>query len=156
MLPGMIRGDGGVGGFLEDLPVLLFVLLGVFVLISSSIFSSKASSDAQEAEKLDAIAYKILNGILSKINSVDLMERTPSVASMKEMRLDVLREIHEQGIGYCVAVVMLHPCIEWLSEFTSGDPVHADCTGYARAMLNAVSDSGSIAVVEVQVIAWPS
>lgn len=150
----MIRGDEAVGGFYEDLPVLLFVLLGVFVLVSASVFASGQLSERRELDWMEGIAEEVLTAILSHLTSADGVGYTATMAAMREMGLDSLAGMAARDACYCVNVVAIHPRTEWLCSAARGDPGSAVLTGLARALLNAVCDDGSTGIVEVTVLAW--
>lgn len=150
----MIRDDAAVGGFLEDLPVLVFVLLGVFALVSTSVFASSDISERDEAERLESIAEEVLRAIMSGLKVGDSSGYTLTVSALRDVNLTCLAEPAARGRGFCVGIAVLYPRTEWLCSSISAGPASAVSTGFARYLLVATDDDGSNAVVEVRVLAW--
>ncbi|MBN1677957.1 MAG: hypothetical protein JW880_05400 [Candidatus Thermoplasmatota archaeon] len=150
----MIRRDDAIGGFFEDLPVLLFVLLGVFVLISASVIVSDRMSEQRRIDWLGSVADDILADILLRVTCADAVGYSLTVAGMREMRLEAATEAAAGDAYYCASVVMLHPSVEWLCSAAKGDPRTASNAGFAETLFSAISDDGSTAIVRVTVLAW--
>ncbi len=150
----MIQCDDAVGGFFEDLPVLAFVLLGVFALVSAGVVASDRMSEHRRADWLESVADDILKGVLMRLTSADAVGYTLTVAGMREMSLEALADGAAGDASYCVGIVVLHPRIEWLCSATKGDLRTATHAGYAESLFNATSDDGSTAIVKVTVLAW--
>lgn len=146
--------EEGVGGFFEDLPVLAFVLLGVFVLVTAGIVASRAVSERREAESLACAAESILTAVTSHLLSPNGVGGTLTAAAMRQMDLRAISDNVSCCDGYCVSVVMLHPLTEWLASATVGNPHVAILTGFCQRFMNAACDGGSIGIVEVRVLAW--
>jgi len=149
-----MRDDSAVGGFLEDLPVLLFVLLGVLALVSTSMFASSMISEQRRVESLDSVAEDILSAIVSGFRVGDSSVYTPTLAALRETNITGSAQAVASGCDYCVSIVMLHPRREWLCVAASTAPVGLVDTGYSKCLLNATDDDGLMAVVEVSVLAW--
>ncbi len=150
----MLRGEDAVGGFFEDLPVLALVLLGVFLLVSTSALASQESSRRRELERLESITEDITEAIIGHFACGDEAGHLSTVSAMREVNLRALADAIADCTGYCASVVLLHPRTEWLSSTTTGDVLAAQQVAYAAGFLNAVLDDGSVAVVEVRVLAW--
>lgn len=150
----VIRDEAAVGGFLEDLPVLVFVLLGVFGLVSTSVFASREMSEREDADRLGEIAQEILDSVLSGLNVGDSHGNTLTVSALRDLNLTGWAGSVACGAGFCVGISVLYPRAEWLSSVVSGDPTSANITGYARHLLVVTDDDGSTTVVEVKVLAW--
>lgn len=152
---GMIRSDDAVGGFFEDLPVLAFVLLGTFVLVSTSVFTSSEMSEARELQRLEVLAGDIIKTMIMHMTGADRLVYTVTVAALRDMSLASLVDRFADDLqGYCVSVVALYPCNEWLTSAARGDSSSAVSTGFARTFLNATFDDGLIGVIEVTALVW--
>lgn len=150
----MLRGEDAVGGFFEDLPVLALVLLGVFLLVSTSALVSQELSGRRESERLGSVAEDILNAIMVHLTSGDLTGHMPTVPAMRQIDLRALADPVANCAGYCASIVSIHPRTEWLSSATAGDILVAQHVAYAGGFLNALLEDGSVAILEVKVLAW--
>lgn len=151
----MLRDEDAVGGFFEDLPVLALVLLGVFLLISTSVLVSKELSERRELDRLESVAEDIANAIRGHLTSGDgATGKMPTVPAMRQVNLPSLADPVASCVGYCASVVLLHPRTEWLSSATTGDTPDARRVVCAGGFLNALLEDGSVAIVEVKVLAW--
>jgi hypothetical protein len=150
----MLRGEDAVGGFFEDLPVLALVLLGVFLLVSTSGLASRELSGRRELERLESVAEDIAKAILGHLSSGDGTGHMPTVQAMRQLNLRALADPVASCAGYCASVVLMHPSTEWLSSATTGDILAAQHVVYAGGFLNAALEDGSVAIVEVNVLAW--
>lgn len=150
----MALSDEAVGGFFEDLPVLMFVLFGVFLLVSTSLFASGQIAEERRHGWIEGVADDLMAAIMSRVNAADAVGSTVTMASMREMDLGRIASAAVPDVRYCVSLVALHPHTEWLCSAISGDPSSATSTGIARSLFNALCDDGMIGVVEVTVLVW--
>jgi len=150
----MLRGEDAVGGFFEDLPVLALVLLGVFLLVSTSTLVYQESSGRREYDRLESVTQDIAKAIIGHLSRGDESSHLSTVSAMREINLEALADSVADCAGYCASVVLLHPRTEWLSSAATGDLHDARQVAYAAGFLNAILDDGSVAVVEVRVLAW--
>jgi len=149
-----MRDNAGVGGFFEDLPVLVFVLLGVFVLVATGVFASREISEHREAERLEFVAQNLLDAVISGVTAGDSEFYMLTVGALKGLNLTGIVRSVTEGVSYCISIVLLYPRAEWLCSASSGAPMDAVSTGFARQLLNATDHDGTTAVLEVKALVW--
>lgn len=148
----MRRADDAVAGFFEDLPVLLFVLVGVTVLVVSATWVTRERAARDLEVELDGIARDITRELLgSVVSQFGASTRMSSLTGM-----DILSVVtgEARGRSFCVTVSCLHPDVAVVIAETSGEPSTALCTGFARSLFNALDDRGLVSILEVRTIVW--
>lgn len=146
--------DAAVGGFFEDLTVLLFVLVGVAVVVSAGIWATQDATEARAGEELGLLAQDILTEVLSEISYPESLGYTPTLDHIRGLDLLGISERIRPDCRFCISVVEHHPERAWLCSATRGWPEAAADTGYASGFGNALDSTGMIAVVEVMVLVW--
>ncbi len=144
----------GVAGFFEDLPVLMFVLVGVSVLVLSAAWVARENAERQAEESLDEAARRIAGNLIASF----LTEpgSMPRVSSLEGRNLSeaVTRIMPAAVSGFSVAVSQLYPGPVAINAQMYGDEAEGSRTGFARAVFNGVDDHGLVLVLEVRIIVW--
>jgi hypothetical protein len=144
----------GVAGFFEDLPVLMFVLTGVFILVAAGVWTSNALEAQRARDRLEALAEDLVNEIVLEVEARLGGESFPAVSALSNLNLSRLA-VGVLSAHHCsVAMVERYPEVRWLvhwSDETSDSPIQA--IGAAR-LLNALDDHLMVVVVEVRAIVW--
>jgi hypothetical protein len=144
--------DSAIGGFFEDLPVMLIVLAGVATLVISGVVASERISRQQDQSELDALADRLVDSVLVSMSRGPGIEHIPmSATSVNTSRCagDVL-----DGESWKVAYVMRYPHMEWLRVDHSDEKMPLMDTGFASRLVNVVVDDGTVGVIEVSAIVW--
>ena len=147
-----MRGDErGVGGFIEDIPVLVFVLAGVLTLIGTGAWATAYQADDAREDTLRRLATDAIDRVLWMVSGgIDGDLDVEAIGSRNVS--DAFAGVPE-GNGWLLSIDMLHPRAEQLlliSSTLAGNP--ADSASESR-LLNAVSD-GMSAMVRVTVVVW--
>jgi len=148
-----MRSDqSGIGGFLEDLPVLVFVLAGVGVLLSASTWSSEMAARSQAAERLDEQAELVVEKVLVALS--DGCGGYIGVGGIPTVNLtDRLSEM-PVGVSFLVTVEVVHPWAERLAEVEAGTIQAASDIGFATRLINMPAGDETVAVGKVTAIVW--
>jgi hypothetical protein len=152
--PGHMRDDeSAVGGFFEDLPVLVIVLCGVVAIVSASVWSSGQIANEQFVQELDEIARGFADRLVEAALQVEGGDY-PSVDKLRTLNISRLSIGLPKTIGYAVSIVEVYPSLEWLRQFVSDEkPISSDAVASIRLM-NAVDSLSRIVIVEARVIVW--
>ncbi len=146
--------DAGVAGFFEDLPVLMFVLMGVATLVLSGTWVSQNLETIRIQEELDSFAEDLVDSVLSRILRHETPDLMPSMSWVQNISLsDLVSEIVGER-HYLIAIVSRYPSFAWLKTESNGDPVRLHATGYCSELLNVLDGSGRTAMLEVRAIVW--
>jgi hypothetical protein len=149
-----VRSDQrGVAGFFEDLPVLIIVLAGVSILVSSAVVASERISERRAQIDLELLAERMLDRMMTSLR--DAQDGTILTSSIGSLNISRCSEGYRSGYAYAVGFVQCYPDTEWLRSETSSGAVLAHATGYASRLFNAAGSGGRIVVVEVSVLVWP-
>jgi hypothetical protein len=144
----------GIGGFIEDIPVLLFVLAGVTTLIGASVWAAGFRSEIVKADELDGVAEESLGRVLCALS--DGANGYISVDRMGDLNLSWMRLRVSDGVGWLVSVKVIHPWVEQLVLAEGDGSCRASCSGCGRALLNAPYGTDGSAIVEVTALVWTS
>lgn len=144
--------DSGVGGFFEDLPVMLFVLAGVSSMIMTGVFAGEEISRAREKEELSFIAVHMADGLVSHCWPAE--ERLPTLVHIRQLDIvDICRSL-ASGRHFAAVMIMHHPGYELLCQGSDSVREPACDAGSATRLLNALDENGVIAIVEARVVVW--
>mgnify|MGYP001765325116 CR=1 FL=1 len=146
--------DSAVGGFFEDLTVLMFVLVGVVVIVLSGVWSAAEAEEDRDAVELGVLAHDLLGCLLIEIAHPETMGYIPTTGHIQGLDLVGIVEVALHDSQFCVSVVERHPEQVWLCGATVGCPEAAANTGFASGFVNAVRPDGMISAVEVMVLVW--
>ncbi|OGS51998.1 MAG: hypothetical protein A3K75_03245 [Euryarchaeota archaeon RBG_13_61_15] len=146
--------DAAVGGFFEDLTVLLFVMVGVAVIVSASVWTAHDAMDARADEELGILAEELLTAVLREISPPETIEYAPSLDHIKGLDLFAVAAEIDSDCQFCISATEHHPDDAWLFSATRGLPEGALRTAYASGFVNALDPMGMVAVVEVMVLVW--
>jgi len=146
--------DGGVAGFFEDLPVLMFVLVGVVTLVLCCTWVSRNLNAVQVQEELDSLAEDIVDSVMSRLLKPETPGLAPSASSAQKMDiLDIASRV-SGGRHYLVAMIARYPSCTWLNTGSDTNTVPPDATGYCSRLLNVIDGYERIVVLEVRAIVW--
>lgn len=148
----VIRRDDGVAGFFEDLPVLMFVLVGVSVLVMSAAWVQQESAERDLEIQLDDGARRLAEDVVASFRSC--WGFVPRVASIQGKNLSSVVALPSDGYGCAVSVAIIHTNPSVLATYAEGGLGEASVTGYARILFNAEDDCGLVLILEVRVIVW--
>jgi hypothetical protein len=148
----VIRKEDGVAGFFEDLPVLMFVLVGVSVLVMSAAWAQQESVDRELDSELDDVARRVAESVVASFRSD--CGAVPRVASIEGKNLSPVVELPSGCHGCAATAAILHPNPSVLATYLEGDVGEVLRTGYSRILFNAVDDHGLILILEVRIIVW--
>ena len=150
-----MRGDRrGVGGFLEDIPVLVFVLAGVVTLIGASVWAAGMRSDLVREVELESLADDLLDQALWGLSYG--VDGCVSVDRMAQLDLSELSGRVPDGTGWLVSVDVIHPWAEQLLLAQGGDQYHVAYVGCGSKLINASYGTDGGAVVKVTAVVWCS
>lgn len=146
--------DSGVAGFFEDLPVLMFVLVGVATLVLCGTWVSRSLNAIHDQEELDSLAENLVNSVMSRLLRPETPGLMPSVSSVQSVNVS---DIASRVVGerhFVVAIIARYPAYAWLNIGSDNDTALPDATGYSSRLLNALDGSGRTTVIEVRAIVW--
>lgn len=142
--------DAGVGGFAEDLPVMVFVLAGVSLLVGSAV-NAVAEVRAVGDGDLEATAELLVSAVLRSAQSLE----TPTIQWLRSSDLDrCVRDVAAGCNGFFLSIRMVHPTVEQLQSVGALPEMFPGMTGSCSRFLNAEADDMLITVVEVRAVVW--
>ena len=145
--------ESGVGGFFEDLPVLVFVLAGTCVMILSAVSVSDAIVSREKIKELEYLANRCADRVVS-----ELVGAHPGAVIMVESlcatRLCKVISDCLDGHGFRMGIAMVHPVFEWLLEASSASSAILESASSSSRLANGLTDEGYIAVLVVRIIVW--
>jgi len=144
----------GVAGFFEDLPVLMFVLTGVFILVTAGVWTSNTLEAQRMRDRLKALAEDLVNEIVLETEARPGRESLSTVSALSRLNLSHLAGGVLSDHRCSIAIIERYPEVRWLvhwSDETPGPPIQA--IGAAR-LLNAFDEHLMVVVVEVRAIVW--
>ena len=110
--------DTAVGGFFEDLPVLVLVLCGVATIIAASVLSSSRISEERQDEWLQEAAAGFADRIVESALQTEGAEY-PTIAKLRALNVSRLAAGLPESVGYAVSLVQVYPKFEWLLQNTA-------------------------------------
>lgn len=146
--------DSAVGGFFEDLTVLLFVMVGVAVIVSAGVWTAHDALESRAENELDLLAEELLTGLLREISRPESLGYAPTLDHVKGLDLLAIATGIDPDYRFCIGAAERHPEHAWLCSATRGLPEGAVDTGFASGFVNAMDPTGMIVVVEVMVLVW--
>jgi len=142
--------ETAVGGFVEDLPVMVFVLAGVCMLVGSAVDAADKVR-AGPGDELELVAERLVVEVVDAACVVDL----PTVAGLRSLNIsDCARAIAESCVGSYVSLRSLYPASDVLLAWGSFPVERPEETGSFSRLVNAVDDKGLVIVVEVRAVVW--
>jgi len=146
--------ESGVAGFFEDLPVLAFVLCGVLLLVSSSLWVSAQLAGLRENERLEKLTDRAADMIVEVIGSSTTSYDVPTMQSIERSNLfeylnDLLRSVH-----YALNISKRGGQSDWYVMVKDCFTCEVSQTAFASRLLNAIDGSGLVVVLEVRLIVW--
>ena len=143
--------ESGVGGFIEDIPVLVFVLGGVLTLVGTGAWAAAYHADCAKQDILRDLATDAIDRVLWTISLVPEGTRDIDAAALTNIS-EAFSGVPEE-MGWLLSIDLLHPCSEQVLVLSSGcleNPAH---TASESRLLNSECD-GMCAMVRVTVIVW--
>lgn len=143
-----VRKDhNGIGGFFEDLPVLLFVLLGSLLLVATNAWITVGNEASRAARFADEEAEDLVTSFLLSLRSVFGDE--VSVDSVKRFNSSLMMNDMPSAGSWAISVTVIHPWQE--SVLTMGSRLPASCTaaGWHSRLINLRYGVAGCAVAEV-------
>jgi len=144
--------DSAVGGFVEDLPVLFFVLGGVMMLMVTSTWASQQLVNSDLQRRLDATAWSVLEELLEVIRG-DTQD-VPSTSHMNQSGLASAVIRCDIPCPFTVSIWERYPEQSLLSSRQSPGVEMCESSAHASRLMNAVNDRGLIVVLEVSVLVY--
>jgi hypothetical protein len=144
----------GVAGFFEDLPVLMFVLTGVFIVVAAGVFASNALEAQRMRDRLDGLAESLVNKVVLEIEARLGGESLPTVSALSNLNLSHLAVGVLSAHRCSIAVIERYPEVLWLAHWSdeaSDSPIQA--VGAAR-LIDALDEHLMVVVVEVRTVVW--
>ena len=141
----------GIGGFFEDLPVLILLLAGVSSVVLTSAWSVEQRAQGEELEELNRSAERILGSALAAASD----DGDGEFALEDLLRLDCRAIGLEPGIdGWVVVVEVVHPFMDGAVARSSASEPTPSSVGWASTVVNATYSGDMVAVVEVTCLVW--
>jgi hypothetical protein len=150
----MMADDRGVAGFFEDLPVLMFVLAGVFIIVAAGVWTSDALASQRFHDKLEGLAEELVNDIIHEVTVRAGANQLPSLDILTSLNLGRVAADSVQSHCYSIAIVERFPTTQWLvncSKASGSQPFEA---AGSALLLNALDSHLRVVVVEVEVLVW--
>ena len=144
----------GVAGFFEDLPVLMFVLTGVFIIVAAGVWTSNTLEAQRMRDRLEALAEGLVNEVVLETEARLGGESFPTVSALSHLNLSHLAGGVLPAHRCSIAIIERYPEARWLVHWpdeTPDSPIQA--VGAAR-LLNAFDEHLMVVVVEVRAIVW--
>lgn len=142
--------ESGVGGFAEDLPVMVFVLAGVCLLVGSAV-SAAEKVRAGDADGLESLAEVLVSEVMEGFSVTD----TPTVTALRSFDIGDCAEPVLVGCdGWFVSLRSVHPEVELLQSAGSLPDQSPGSTGSCSRLINAYDDDMMLVVVEVRAVVW--
>ena len=150
----MVADDRGVAGFFEDLPVLMFVLAGVFIIVAAGVWTSDALASQRFHSKLEGLAEELVNDIIHEVTVRAGADRLPSVDILSSLNLGRVAADSVQSHCYSIAIIERYPLTLWLANCTEGFESQPFEAAGSALLLNALDSQLRVVVVEVRVLVW--
>jgi len=147
------RDECGVAGFLEDLPVLMFVLAGTLAIVVSALGASKAVVSRDEDKELECLADRCAELLLSELLGQH-SEPVITVGSVCSTRLSKIVDEFLYERDFCMSILMVHPELKWLVQESGRSEEVPERACSASRLVNALTDDGRTAILEVRIIVW--
>lgn len=145
--------ENGVGGFFEDLPVLVFVIAGVSLLIVSGLRVSSLRGDLEEESSLQYAAEVFVRMIVADAGESGFVR--PTAESFNETRIASLANQTIGGLSYSVSIVMRYPETEWILACESAHGAQTPLRVASDSkFLNAIDGNGRSVIIEVTAVVW--
>ncbi|MCU0858976.1 MAG: hypothetical protein MUE55_00060 [Thermoplasmata archaeon] len=142
--------ERGVGGFAEDLPVMIFVLAGVCLLVGAAV-SAAEKARTGESDELESLAEVLVSEVMDGFSVTE----TPTVTALRSFEIVNCAEPVLAGCdGWYVSLRSVHPEIELLQSSGSLPDQAPGATGSCSRLINACDDDMMIVVVEVRAVVW--
>jgi hypothetical protein len=150
----MMADCDGVAGFFEDLPVLMFVLTGVFIVVAAGVWTSHSLAAQRMRDRLDALAEGLVNEIVLEIEEPLGGESFPSVIALSQLNLSNLAWGAISPHRCSIAIIERYPEVRWLVQWSNETCDSSLQAVGAAKLLNAFDEHLTVVVVEVKVIVW--
>ena len=146
--------DDGVAGFFEDLPVLAFILAGVFALVSSSATVCQMRLQERAGIELEMLANEFADLLVVKLCAVFPDHSAPDVGSIGALNVTEIASDVLVGMHFQVALVLIHPELKWLRTESSDDNITADRACSTSRLLKVLLPDGGVGIMEVRCVVF--
>jgi hypothetical protein len=145
---------GGVAGFFEDLPVLMFVLAGVFIVVAAGVWTSTTLETQHKRDRLEALAESLVDQVVLEIETRLGGESVPTVDALSRLNLSHVAGGVLPADRFSVAIIERYPEVRWLIQWSDETPESPTQAVGAARLLNALDENLMVAAVEVRAIVW--
>ena len=143
--------ERGIGGFVEDLPVLVFVLAGAVAVISTTSWVIEVRADAREQTAADALAADLIDALLFDLSEGGV--RSVLISELRALNATTIQKYVADELDWALAILVMHPWTESVEVTSDGCVMDtANVVGYANRMMTAQYDAGAYAFVEVRCV----
>lgn len=138
---------------MEDLPVLVFVLLGTMAVISTSVWVIEERAEIRAVADADVAADRLLDTLLLEMSRGEA--RSISMTSLRGINASKIFELCPDVRNWQVSILVIHPWVE-VFELNDYDSARGlmEGTGYANRIINATYGVNGSALVEVRCVVW--
>ncbi|UCE91842.1 MAG: hypothetical protein JSV90_01440 [Methanobacteriota archaeon] len=150
----MRRDIAGVGGFVEDLPVLLFILMGTVSVITTSVWVAEGREKAKALADADEAAKRLVDAVLLRLSGGEA--NGVSIAGLRSLNASQVNELCPSILSWQLSISIFHPRPEAVEHGCDGPGVGASGSGYHNRFVNASYDRDASALVEVRCVVWLS
>ena len=144
----------GVAGFFEDLPVLMFVLTGVFIVVAAGVWTSNTLEAQRVRDRFEVLAAGLVNEVVLEIEARLGGRAFPTVSALSHLNLSHLVGGVLPAHRCSIAIIERYPEVRWLVRWSDETPDSAIQTVGAAKLLNAFDEHLMVVVVEVRAIVW--
>jgi hypothetical protein len=144
--------DSGVGGFVEDLPVLLFVLMGTLTVISTSVWVTGERREMRLEAEADNVAGELLEALLLQLSEghADGI----SVSELRGLDASAVDGLRHDDFLWQLSIYIIHPWVESICLRSDDSVAGSGDHGYANRIINASYGADGCALVEVRCAVW--
>jgi len=142
--------EAAVGGFAEDLPVMVFVLAGVCMLVGSAVDAADRV-EAGPGDELELVAEMLV----SEVIDAACVAALPTTAGLRSLNVsDCVHAIAASCEGSHLSLRSVYPVPELLLSWGAFPVERPEATGSFSRLVNALDDEGLVIVVEVRAVVW--
>jgi hypothetical protein len=144
----------GVAGFFEDLPVLMFVLTGVFIVVAAGVWTSNVLEVQRMRDRLEAQAEGLVNEVFLDIEARLGGESLPTLSALSNLNLSHVAGGVLPAHRCSIAIIERYPEVRWLVQWSDETSVSSIQAVGAARLRNAFDEHQMVVVIEVRAIVW--
>lgn len=137
---------------MEDLPVLLFVLMGTLTVISTCVWVADERAEMRAYADADEAAEKLVDALLLQLAKGE--EGGVSVFELRSLQASAIDQLRHDDFGWQVSILIIHPWAESICLSGENHTVRTGGHGYANRIINASYGADGSALVEVKCVVW--